>query len=180
MPRCPRRRNDGNWMTTISAKLVAKPPGTDMERRLSLLACGRADSHPRYQYKEMLRGVGLRPTNQRMALADILFSQGNRHVTAEALYEEAVNAKIPLSLATVYNVLRQFTEAGLLRQIGIDGSKSFFDTNPSDHYHFFIQDEDALLDIPAAEAVVDKLPQAPEGFEIERVTVVVRLRRRQS
>jgi Fur family iron response transcriptional regulator len=166
-------------MTTVSAKFAAMPQGSAMERRLSLLACGRGDSHPRYRYREMLRGVGLRPTNQRMALADILFSQGNRHVTAEALYEEAVNARIPLSLATVYNVLRQFTEAGLLRQIGIDGSKSFFDTNPSDHYHFFIQDEDTLLDIPTADAVVDKLPQAPEGFEIDRVTVVVRLRRRQ-
>ena len=87
--------------------------------------------------------------------------------------------KIPLSLATVYNVLRQFTEAGLLRQIGVDCSKSFFDTNPSDHHHFFIQDEDALLDdIPDAQAVFDKMPQAPEGFEIERVTVVVRLRRK--
>jgi Fur family iron response transcriptional regulator len=151
-----------------------------MEQQYSLMARKEGDLHPRYRYKAMLRRVRLRPTNQRMALANILFSQGNRHITAEMLYEEAIQAKIPLSLATVYNVLRQFCEAGLLRQIGVDGSKSFFDTNPSEHYHFFIEDEDVLLDIPSAEAVVGSLPQAPEGFEIERVTVVVRLRRKRS
>lgn len=167
-------------MTTLPATLVSELQGSEMERRFKFMTRSDDDLHPRYGYKEMLRRVGLRPTKQRMALAHILFSQGNRHVTAEMLYEEAVKAKTPLSLATVYNVLRQFTEAGLLRQIGVDGSKSFFDTNPSDHHHFFIQDEDALLDIPAAEAVVDELPQAPEGFEIERVTVVVRLRRKQT
>ena len=150
-----------------------------MERQFNLMVRHRVpDPNPRHRFKVMLRRVGLRPTNQRMALANILFSQGNRHVTAEMLYDEAVAARIPLSLATVYNVLRQFTEAGLLRQIGVDCAKTYFDTNPSEHHHFFIQDEDVLLDIPAAEAVVAKLPQAPEGFEIERVTVVVRLRRK--
>jgi Fur family iron response transcriptional regulator len=165
-------------MTMVSAKLVTSPPGSDLERRFNLMTRGTADLQPRHQYRQMLRKLGLRPTNQRLALAHMLFSRGNRHVTAELLYAEAVAARIPLSLATVYNVLRQFTEVGLLRQIGVDGSKSFFDTNPSEHHHFFVQDEDALLDIPAAEAVVAKLPQAPEGFEIAGVTVVVRLRRK--
>jgi len=148
-----------------------------MERRFNLMAGRESELNPRHSYKAMLRKVGLRPTNQRMALAHILFSQGNRHVTAEMLYDEAIAAKVPLSLATVYNVLRQFTEAGLLRQIGVDCSKTFFDTNPTEHHHFFIQTEDVLLDIPAAETMLAELPQAPEGFEIERVTVVVRLRR---
>lgn len=165
---------------TLPSAFAPDPQASDMERRFNLLLRNKSDPHPRYRFKEMLRRVGLRPTVQRMALAHILFAQGNRHITAEALYDEAVKADFPLSLATVYNVLRQFTDAGLLRQIGVDGTKSFFDTNPSDHHHFFIQDEDALLDIPAAETVIGKLPQAPEGFEIERVTVVVRLRRKQN
>ena len=112
-----------------------------------------------------------------MALGSILFSQGNRHVTAEMLFAEATEARISVSLATVYNTLHQFTEAGLLRQIGV-GSKSFFDTNLTEHHHFFIQGEDALLDIPPTEALLDKLPQPPEGFEIARVDVVARLRRK--
>jgi Fur family iron response transcriptional regulator len=130
-------------------------------------------------YKQMLRKVGLRPTRARMVLGWILFSRGDRHVTAEMLYEEAIEAKIPVSLATVYNTLNQFTEAGLLRQIGVDGSKSFFDTNPSEHHHFFVQGEEQLFDIPATETLLDRTPQAPEGFEIMRVDVVVRLRRKQ-
>ena len=129
------------------------------------------------KYEEPLRQAGLRPTRPRMVLCWILFSKGGRHITAERLYEEVVAAKIPISLATVYNTLNQFTEAGLLRQIGVDGSKSFFDTNPSDHHHFFIQGEDALLDIPATDDLLDKIPQPPDGFEITRVDVVVRLRR---
>jgi Fur family iron response transcriptional regulator len=163
-------------MSTATNNLVAALPGSDMERRLSFAVRDSADQ--RYRYRELLRRAGLRPTSQRMALAKILFAHGNRHVSAETLYEEAYAANIRLARATVYNVLRQFTEAGLLRHIGIDGSKSFFDTNPNEHHHFFIQDEDALLDIPASEAVLDRLPQAPDGFEIERVTVVVRLRRK--
>jgi len=165
---------------TIAPAELAATPGSDMERRFNLMARNEIDPHSRFRYRQPLRKAGLRPTNQRMALAHILFSQGNRHVTAELLYEEAVTAKIPLSLATVYNVLRQFTEAGLLRQIGVDGSKAFFDTNPSEHHHFFVQGEESLFDIPAAEAVIDKLPQAPEGFEIVDVAVVVRLRRKQN
>jgi len=165
-------------MTTAPADRIAQPPGTELERQLKGMTRCAADLLPRSRYKRLLRQVGLRPTNQRLALADLLFGQGNRHVTAEILYEEAVKARTPLSLATVYNVLRQFTEAGLLRQIGIDGSKLFFDTNPSEHHHFFIPEEGALLDIPAAEAVVGKLPQAPEGFEVVRVSIVVRLRRK--
>jgi len=164
---------------TVPTEISSEPPGSDMERRLRLVLSAEADGAPRHDYKKLLRQAGLRPTHQRMALGSMLFSQGNRHVTAEMLYEEAINAKVPVSLATVYNTLNQFTAAGLLRQIGIDGSKSFFDTNPSEHHHFFIEDEDTLLDIPPAEALLRKLPQAPEGFEVVRFAIVVRLRRKQ-
>src|SRR3954462_5193700 len=82
---------------------------------------------PGHDVKSMLRDVGLRPTRQRMALGWILFGKGDRHVTAEILYEEAVKAKVPVSLATVYNTLHQFTDVGLLRQVAVDGSKTYFD-----------------------------------------------------
>jgi Fur family transcriptional regulator, iron response regulator len=93
---------------------------------------------PWHDVKAMLRQVGLRPTRQRMALGWILFAKGDRHLTAEMLYEEATKAKVPVSLATVYNALHQFTEVGLLRQVAVDGSKTYFDTNVSDHHHFFV------------------------------------------
>jgi Fur family iron response transcriptional regulator len=126
----------------------------------------------------MLRQVGLRPTRQRMALGWILFAKGDRHVTAEMLYEEASRAKVPVSLATVYNTLHQFTDVGLLRQVAVDGSKSYFDTNASEHHHFFVEGEASLVDIPEAEVVVGKMPTAPDGYEVARIDVVVRLRRK--
>jgi Fur family iron response transcriptional regulator len=125
-----------------------------------------------------LREVSLRPTRQRMALAVLLFGKGDRHVTAEMLYEEACRAKVAVSLATVYNTLHQFTGAGLLRQVPVDGSKTFFDTNVSEHHHFFIATRNDLLDIPRSEVLVGKTPIAPEGYEIERIDVVIRLRRK--
>jgi Fur family iron response transcriptional regulator len=94
------------------------------------------------------------------------------------LYEEASRAKVPVSLATIYNTLHQFTEVGLLRQVAVEGSKAYFDTNASTHHHFFIEGADELLDIPSAEVVIGKTPLPPEGYEIERVDVVVRLKRK--
>ena len=132
---------------------------------------------PWHDVKSMLRDVGLRPTRQRMALGWILFAKGDRHLTAEMLYEEATKAKVPVSLATVYNTLHQLTEVGLLRQVAVDGSKTYFDTNVSDHHHFFVEGENALVDIPNAEVLLDKLPHAPQGYEVARVDVVVRLRK---
>jgi Fur family iron response transcriptional regulator len=135
---------------------------------------------PWHDVKTMLRSVGLRPTRQRMALGWLLFGKGDRHLSAEMLYEEATRAKVPVSLATIYNTLHQFTEVGLLRQIGVDGSKAYFDTNVSEHHHFFLEDADAILDIPNADVTFGKAPTAPEGYEIARVDVVVRLRRKGS
>lgn len=128
----------------------------------------------------MLRESGLRPTRQRIALADILFADGNRHVSAEQLHEEALRARVPVSLATVYNTLHQFTEAGLLREVAVDGSKTYFDTNTSDHHHFFLEDENRVVDIPGEGLSIDNLPEAPEGMEIVRVDVVVRIRPKRS
>ena len=125
-----------------------------------------------------LRDCGLRPTRQRIALADLLFAKGDRHLTVEELHEEAVDAGVPVSLATVYNTLHQFTEVGLLRQVAVDGSKAYFDTNTTTHHHFFVEGEDQVLDIPDAEVIVGKTPSPPEGYEIARVDVVVRLRRK--
>ena len=133
---------------------------------------------PWHDVKAMLRSVGLRPTRQRMALGWILFGKGDRHLTAEMLYEEATRAKVPVSLATIYNTLHQFTEVGLLRQVAVDGSKAYFDTNASQHHHFFVEGENALVDIPSAEVILGHTPTPPEGYEIARVDVVVRLRKK--
>src|ERR1700743_3011344 len=160
---------------TFSSGFVPPMPAKAMapvQARTDLNGC------PWHDVKEKLRDVGLRPTRQRMALGCVWFSKGARHVTAEMLYEEATHAKVPVSLATVYNTLHQFTEVGLLRQVAVDGSKSYFDTNVSDHHPFFVEGEHALVDIPGADALVEKLPAAPEGYEIARVDVVVRLRRK--
>ncbi|WP_407048623.1 iron response transcriptional regulator IrrA [Methyloraptor flagellatus] len=126
----------------------------------------------------LLRRAGLRPTRQRIALAALLYNRGHRHVSAEALFEEAVLAKVPVSLATIYNTLHQFTEAGLLRELAVDGAKSYFDTNVSDHHHFFVEGENAMMDIPADAVAIDLLPTPPEGMEIVRVDVLVRVRRK--
>jgi Fur family transcriptional regulator, iron response regulator len=133
---------------------------------------------PWHDIKAKLHEVGLRPTRQRLALGWILFAKGDRHVTAEMLCEEATRAKVRVSLATVYNTLRQFTAVGLLRQVAVEGSKAYFDTNNSDHYHFFIEDKNDLVDIPSSGVVVAKVPTPPEGYEIAHIDVVVRLRRK--
>ena len=131
---------------------------------------------PWHDVKAKLREVGLRPTRQRMALGWMLFAKGDRHVTAEMLYEEANRAKVPVSLATVYNTLHQFTEVGLLRQVAVDGAKTYFGTNVSEHHHFFVEDRNELVDIPKVETGDGSLPPIPEGYEISRIDVVVRLK----
>jgi Fur family iron response transcriptional regulator len=127
--------------------------------------------------KGKLRQAGLRPTLQRVSLGWLLLGKGDRHVTAEMLFEEAQKARVPVSLATVYNTLKQFTETGLVRQIAVDGRKSYFDTDLTDHHHFLVQGEGKVIDIPCASMSVIGLPAAPVGYEVERVEVVVRLRR---
>jgi Fur family iron response transcriptional regulator len=124
----------------------------------------------------LLRSTGLRPTRQRVALGRLLYGAGDRHITAEVLHEEAVRAHVAVSLATVYNTLHQFTEVGLLRQIAVDGAKTYFDTNASEHHHFLVEGDNRLLDIPGDDMTLGNLPEPPEGMEIARVDVLVRLR----
>ena len=124
-----------------------------------------------------LREAGLRPTRQRMALAEILFNAGDRHVSAEALHGEALTACVPVSLATVYNTLNQFTDAGLLREVAIEGNRSYFDTNTSNHFHYFLEGTNELVDICSDDVEVRGLPALPEGTSIDRIDVIVRLKR---
>jgi Fur family transcriptional regulator, iron response regulator len=128
---------------------------------------------------DLLRQAGMRPTQQRLVLGSLLFANGGRHVTAATLHAEAAAAGIHLSLATVYNTLNQFTDAGLLRQIGVDGSISHFDTNPTAHHHFFVDHENRLLDVPEPGVLIDPLPEPLAGYEIAGVDIVVHLRRKQ-
>ena len=127
------------------------------------------------QVIEILRRAGMRPTSQRLALAKILFENGHRHVTAESLYAEARNSFIPISLATVYNSLNQFTQSGLLREIVVDSQRCYFDTNTSDHHHFFCERTNTLEDIACDDVILSKLPVAPEGKSITRVDVILRI-----
>ena len=150
----------------------AVSPGHGTGREPALTGC------PWHDVNEMLQAAGLRPTRQRMALGWLLFGKGERHLTAEMLYEEATLAKVPVSLATVYNTLNQLTEAGLLRQVSVDGTKTYFDTNVSAHHHFYIEGKHELVDIPNSTFVAQNIPQPPEGYEIARIDMVVRLRKK--
>ena len=123
-----------------------------------------------------LRSAGLRLTRPRLALARLMFDGGDRHITAEQLRGEAVEAAIPVSLATVYNVLNQFTAAGLLREVTIAPGRSYFDTNVDNHHHFFCEATGLLQDIARQGVVVFGIPEPPSGTEISSVEVVVRLR----
>jgi Fur family transcriptional regulator, iron response regulator len=128
---------------------------------------------------DWLAGAGLRPTRQRLTLADLLVGDGqNRHVTAESLFDAASAVGEKVSLATVYNTLRAFCDAGLMREITVDGSKSYFDTNMTDHPHFYWEDTASLTDAPADQLEIRRLPHAPAGAEIASVDVVIRLRRK--
>jgi Fur family iron response transcriptional regulator len=134
-----------------------------------------ATSRPYASVIDRLRAAGLRPTRQRIALAKLLFDGGDRHVTAEELHGEAEAGNAAVSLATVYNTLHQFTDAGLLRQVVVDSGRSYFDTNTSDHHHFFFEDTGRLKDIPGDAVTVSSLPQPPAGARISRVDVIVRV-----
>ncbi len=127
---------------------------------------------------ERLRAVKLRPTRQRVALARLLFEPGDHHVTAELLFEQAQAAGVKVSLATVYNTLHHFTSAGLLREVVVSSVCTYFDTNVTDHHHFFFEDRGALVDIAGANVDIRGLPSVPEGAKISRVDVIIRLSQR--
>jgi len=125
---------------------------------------------------QRLRAVNLRPTRQRVALARLLLEGGERHFTAEQLHGEALAAGIGVSLATVYNTLHQFTDSGLLHEVIVEPGRSYFDTNTTDHHHFFCEVTGQLQDIPGEDLAVTKLPSPPSGTEIRRVDVIIRVR----
>ncbi len=127
----------------------------------------------------VLRMAGLRPTRQRVALAELLFGGPHRHVSAEQLHGEAELSQVNVSLATIYNTLHQFHEAGLLREVAVDAARSYFDTDTSDHHHFYVEDEQRMIDIPAAAVTFSALPAAPAGMVVTHVDVVVRVRKSQ-
>ena len=149
-------------VSSTNASLAARPDGT---------GC------PVHDLRRRLREAGLRPTRQRVGLGWLLFAKGERHLTAEMLYEEASKARVPVSLATVYNTLHQFTQAGLLREVAVDGAKTYFDTNTGDHHHFFLEGANELVDIDRQKVEVAAIPDAPPGYEVARVDVIVRLRK---
>jgi Fur family transcriptional regulator, iron response regulator len=127
-------------------------------------------------FEGRLRQVGLRPTRQRVALTQLIFGNGDRHFSAEALHAEASTVAVDVSLATVYNTLHHFTGAGLLRVLSVEGSKTYFDTNTSNHHHFFIEGENRVMDIEGGPVIIGDLPKAPDGMEIAHIDVVIRLR----
>ena len=124
-----------------------------------------------------LRAAGLRPTKQRVALARVLFEAGHRHVTAESLHAEVKATRMPVSLATVYNALNQFREAGLLREVVVAPGRSYFDTNTGHHHHFFIEPDGELHDFPSENVTIAGLPTPPKGTHLSRVDVIVRVHR---
>lgn len=172
--------------------VIARPRSRSREgidvsegRRKAVATCGSARLFPglsldvRRDVVRRLREVGLRPTRQRVALSCILFANDYRHFTAEMLFAEAKNADVPVSLATVYNTLHQLTEVGLLRQIAVSGLKSYFDSNVSDHHHFYIEKSNDLFDIPYRDVIIANIPAPPEGYEVARIEATIRLRRKE-
>ncbi len=124
-----------------------------------------------------LTKAGLRPTRQRRDLARLILMGGERHLTAESLFVEAQEAQVDVSLATIYNALRQFTEAGLLREIPIDAARSYYDTRLNDHPHFFWEETGEIEDAPPDSVAIARLPDPPKGAKLARVDVILRLRR---
>lgn len=136
------------------------------------------DARPYTYVLDRLKNAKLRPTRQRLALAKLLLEEGNRHVTAEQLHCEASDAGIKVSLATVYNTLHQFTKAKLLREVVVESGRAYFDTNTDAHYHIFHQDTGELCDIPDDAVSTLALPDLPTGTEIDRVDVIVRVKKK--
>ncbi len=162
----------------MSALATGVSPDSDLANSAKI-DCQLKTSHcTSLNVSNMLRDAGMRLTRQRIALGRLLYASGDRHLTAEMLHEEANRARIPLSLATVYNTLHQLAEAGLLRELAIEGPKMWFDTNMSEHHHFVMEDENMIVDIPTNGVSIGSIGAVPEGMEIERVEVVVRLRRK--
>ena len=137
----------------------------------------RMSDRPFTQSLDRLKRHGLRPTRQRLALVKLLFGHGDRHVSADQLHAEAAAAGVRVSLATIYNTLNQFTQAGLLREVMVEAGRSYFDTNVSDHHHLLVEPTGELVDVPASHVRVAALPELPPGMSLRRVDVILRVAR---
>ena len=122
-----------------------------------------------------LSSNGIRPTKQRMILAKLLFENGKRHISAEKLYDEVKKDNRKISLATIYNSLKQFSSIGLIREIVVDQNKSIYCTNKEEHYHLYIEDEEKIIDIPKKNIDLN-IPQMPACMNLHNVDVIVRIR----
>jgi Fur family iron response transcriptional regulator len=150
-------------------------PAIGLSRDCALVDNGHVASR---EAAAVLIEAGLRPTQQRIVLAQLLFGQGDRHLTAEMLHRETERSGQKVSLATVYNTLNLFAKTGMLREVGVDGSTTYFDTRTADHHHFFIEGAGEIRDIPMTQIRIGKMASVPEGYEISRVDLVIRLRKR--
>lgn len=146
------------------------------ETRKRLLSSDKPDDARLQEISARLRKVGLRPTKQRLNIGRLLFGANHRHITADDLFQEIQTTGEHLSLATIYNTLHHFSEAGLLRRICTGSERVYFDTDTGDHHHFYVQDEDRIVDAPAGDTIINRLPEAPEGYEIAKVDVVIHLK----
>ena len=117
----------------------------------------------------------IRPTKQRMILAKILFEKGRRHISAEQLYDEVKQDQRKISLATIYNTLKQFSHYGLIREIVVDQNKSLYCTNNESHYHLYIEDEGKIVDIPTKNIDLN-IPAIPACLKLHNIDVIVRIR----
>ena len=122
-----------------------------------------------------LKKSNIRPTKQRIILAKLLFEKGRRHVSAEDLYDEVKNDDRRISLATIYNTLKQFSQIGLIREIVVDQNKSLYCTNNESHYHLYIEDEGKIIDIPTKNIDLN-IPSIPACLSLHNVDVIVRIR----
>ena len=159
---------------------MRKPPPPTLGAFQTLwqtLHMGRDMSATSPDFSARLRAAGLRPTRQRVALARVLFEGDHRHVTAESLHAEVRSTRIPVSLATVYNTLNQFRDAGLLREVVVAPGRSYFDTNTGHHHHFYVEPDGELHDFPSDKVTIAGLPPPPKGTRLNRVDVIVRVRR---
>lgn len=146
------------------------------ETRKRLLSSDKPDDARLQEISARLRKVGLRPTKQRLNIGRLLFGARHRHITADDLFQEIQTTGEHLSLATIYNTLHHFSEAGLLRRICTGSERVYFDTDTGDHHHFYVQNEDRIVDAPAGDTIINRLPEAPEGYEIAKVDVVIHLK----
>ena len=118
---------------------------------------------------------GIRATKQRRILAKLIFNKGKRHISAENLFDEVKEEERKISMATIYNTLKQFTSLGLIREIVVDQNKSLYCNNNQSHYHLYIEDEGKVIDIPTKNIDLD-IASIPACLKLHDIDVIVRIR----